>query len=158
MESRDTPSLAIRFAGPLIFIISAASALFWFGYRFFDLINQLDLTAGVLTFDKGAFYMLGVGLGLATLSFVLVYELWYGSHLTKRLTRICTRLAFVSILLLLVFPQAIHFLTDSYLENKGFFICEQASSQWLFVAEIVYVNGEHDCDQATRSEMTEIST
>ncbi len=154
MENRDTPSLAIRFAGPLIFIISSTSALFWFGYRFFDLFNKLDSTAEVLKFDKGAFYMLGVGLGLAILSFVLVYEFWHGNSLTKKLTKTCTWLALFSVLLLLFFPQAMHFWTDNYLEEKGFFICEQASSQWLFVTEIVYVSGEHDCDQATKVEMT----
>lgn len=144
MEDREPPSLTVRLAGPLVFIVGSIGALFWFGFSVFVLLENLNNE--IVSFDKGAFYMLGVGLGSATLSFVLIYEFWHGKPLTKRLNILCTKLAFFSIILLLLTPQAIHLLTGNYLENRGLTLCEQASSQWLFVSEIVYVDDDSGCD------------
>jgi len=149
MEEREPPSLAVRFAGPLVFIVGGIGALFWFGFSLSTLI--ISINGELVKFDKGAFYMLGVGLGLATLSFVLVYELWFGKSLTEQLTKVCTRLAFASIALLLLVPQVAHVLTDNYLKNRDFIVCHKASRQWLFVSEVIYVNGNLRCDKLTEN-------
>ena len=98
-------------------------------------------------FDKGSFYLLGVGLGMATLAFVVVYEFWFGRPLTEQLTKVCNRLAVLSIVLLLIVPQAVHYLTDNYLLNRGYSVCSEGSSQWLFVSEILYVDNGQACGQ-----------
>ena len=100
---------------------------------------------GAVSFDKGAFYLLGVGFGLATLSFVLIYELWFGKTLPRDLANVCTRLAYVSIAILLVLPPIAHMLTEDYVEQRGLSVCEEASTQWLFARTILYLDSRHEC-------------
>ena len=145
MNDQDLPSLATRIVGPIVFLIGATAALFWFGYNLYILLANLN--AGTVYFDKGAFYMLGVGMGMATLAFVLAYEFWYGKTLPTNITRLCSKLAYASILLLFITPHAMHFFTGSYLANRGLTVCEEASSQWLFVSEIFYISDERNCDK-----------
>ena len=52
---------------------------------------------------------------------------------------------------MLLLPQAIHFLTDNYLKNRGLAVCEQVSSQWLFVREIIYVDSDQNCDKTIKT-------
>lgn len=143
MKDRDPPSLAIRLLGPPLFIVGALATLFWFGSSAVDLLNNLG--EKIVKVDKGSFYLFGVGFGLAILSFVLVFELWYGKPLNKKLTRVCAQMSVASIVALLVLPQVLHFAVDKYLISRGFSVCEKASQQWLFVSEIVYVDAADGC-------------
>ena len=143
METTASPSWAIRFFGPVLFILGALAALSWFGYSTYTLVENLSSKS--VMFDKGSFYLLGVGLGMATLAFVVVYEFWFGRPLTEQLTKVCNRLALLSIVLLLIVPQAVHYLTDNYLLNRGYSVCSEGSSQWLFVSEILYVENGRVC-------------
>jgi hypothetical protein len=145
MEDQDPPSWAIRVFGPVLFLIGAIAALLWFGYSLYALVDSLSSKSIML--DKGSFYLLGVGLGMSTLAFVVVYEFWYGKHLTDKLTKVCNRLAYTSIALLLIVPQAFHYIADSYLTEKGYSVCVDGSSQWLFVSEILYVDNMQMCGE-----------
>lgn len=143
MENKDSPSWVIRFIGPVFFILGALASLFWFAYSIDVLLNELSLETVMV--DKGSFYMLGVGVGLATLAFVVVYEFWFNKTLSEKLTKVCNRLAVLSIVLLLLLPQVLHYITDSYLTKNGYTICAEESSQWLFVSEMLYVQNMQEC-------------
>ncbi len=145
MDNREPPSLAIRIFGPLLFLIGTVGTLGWFVYSLVFLYRNLN--AEIVLIDKGLYYFLGTGLGLSVLTFVLIYELWYGKPLSRKLTKIFTYLALISIAILLVFPHTLHFLADSHLRKNGYSICSQASSQWLFVREIVYTQEKQECSE-----------
>ena len=142
------PSIIIRLLGPLIFLAGAVSSLFWFGYSLTTLFANID--SEIVLFDKGACYLFGAGLGLSILTFVLVYEFWYGKPLSDKLSKMCTRLAFLSIVVLLVLPHVCHYITGNYLGSKGYIVCEKASTQWLFTKEIVYINETQDCGEIAK--------
>jgi regulatory protein YycH of two-component signal transduction system YycFG len=64
----------------------ALGGLTVFGFEAIGTAQQLFSDPDVVRFNKGAFYMFGAGIVLVVLSFVLMYEFWYGNPLTANLT------------------------------------------------------------------------
>lgn len=143
METRDPPSLLNKVMGPPIFLFSGLAALLWFFYRSAFLFQ--NISEPLILFDKGSYYMLGVGLGLLTLGVVVVIEFWGGKPITAKQNVIFTRLAMSAMVLLFVVPHGVHVLVDRYLTQQGYSVCEEASHQWLFVRDIVYVDKNTQC-------------
>lgn len=144
MDSRPQASLLNRILTPSVFLLAGLAALFWFSYRLYMLISG---NGAVIVVDKGSYYMLGVGLGLLDLAFVIIWEQWLLRSLNKKMTAIFSRVAIASIVLLLAAPQIIHYWADKQLTANGYSICEAASRQWLFVRDIVYVQPSTGCSE-----------
>ena len=123
--------------------------MLWFFYRlfhvFFGELSEIEL------FDKGSFYMLGVGMGLLVLGLVTIIEFWGGNPITTKQNIIFTRLAILAVALMFVVPHVAHFSADRYLEEQGYSVCEEASHQWLFVSNIVYVADSVECSADLKS-------
>lgn len=143
METRDPPSLLNKVITPPLLLVGGVSAVLWFIYRVVFLYK--NLSESIIVFDKGSYYMLGVGIGLLTLAFVTLKEFWGGKPITNRQNRILTRLAVSGVVLLFVVPHVAHFAADKYLSKNGYTVCEEASHQWLFVRDIVYVQSFSEC-------------
>lgn len=133
----------------MLFLLGGVSALAWFIYRIGILIQGSD--SQIVLIDKGSYYMLGVGIGMLDLSFVVIWEQWLAKPLTKTVTKIFSRLAVASVVLLFALPHAIHYLADVNLKSKGYLVCEEASHQWLFVRNIVYIQQPMECSESLRS-------
>jgi len=144
MENREEPSFLIRIFGPLIFVLIAVGALLWFFISFFYLLQQMG--ADVVVFDKGSYYALGVGVGLMAIAFAGVQETWLKKPLTKRSTSIISKLAIAGVALTFTVPHILHYASNSYLKNKGYSVCAEASHQWLFVRNIVYIQPSIECN------------
>ncbi|MBL4798110.1 MAG: hypothetical protein JKY50_11895 [Oleispira sp.] len=145
MDDRVKPSWAIRVFGPLIFVLGSIAAFLWFFYRAYSIfIGEL---AEVVVFDKGSFYMLGVGAGMLILAFVTVQEGWLDRQLSQAQSTFLTRLAVISVVLIITVPHTIHYFADDYLESEGYSVCQDASHQWLFVRNIVYVHEPVSCNE-----------
>ncbi len=93
----------------------------------------------IVLFDKGSYYTLGIGIGLLSLTFVTIKEFWGGKPITNKQNRMLTTLAIAGVVLLFLMPHMTHFITDKHLEKHGYIVCEEASQQWLFVRDIVYI-------------------
>lgn len=143
METRDPPSLINRMITPPLTLICGISAALWFFYRMIILLQ--NISAPVVLFDKGSYYMLGVGVSLLSLGFVAIVEFWGGKPITSRQNTIFSRLAISGVVLLFVVPHVAHFVADKYLDKNGYTVCEEASHQWLFVRDIVYVQSFVEC-------------
>jgi hypothetical protein len=139
MDERDRPSMGVRLVTPGVLITLALGSLIWFIMNTIGLVGQLLSKPDSIILNKGIFYMLGVGLGLGTLAFVVVYEYWLDKPLSETLTSICTKSGITGVVVMLLLPQAVHFVTDEYLTNLNYSICDSASRQWLLSREIVYV-------------------
>lgn len=151
MENREKPSWGIRVFGPLIFIVGGLAALIWFFYRVFRLIHHG--LSDIVVFDKGSFYMLGVGVGMSVLAAALVQEGWFDRVLTPKQTKYFTRLLVISLVLLVTIPHLVHFSADMVLKSEGYSVCEPASHQWLFVRDIVYISGATHCDAGLKARL-----
>jgi len=149
MEGREKPSLGIRIFAPLIFISGSIAALLWFFYRIFNLF--IATLSEIVVFDKGSFYMLGVGVGMLNLAIVTVQEGWLDKPLSKKQSAYLTRGAFIGIALIITVPHLVHYFANSYLLRQGYTVCEEASQQWLFVRDIVYIAESIECSTSLKN-------
>lgn len=143
MDDREKPSLGVRIFAPLFFISGSLLALLWFFFRVFDVF--FGVLSKIEVFDKGSFYMLGVGIGLLILSVVTVQEGWLGKPLSKRQSVHLTKAAFIAIALIFTVPHIVHYSANKYLLGKGYMVCDEAAHQWLFVRDIVYIQPSVKC-------------
>jgi len=143
MEGQEKPSLLNRIVTPILFLLGGLSALLWFIYRIYMLIK--GSADDVVLIDKGSYYMLGVGIGMLDLAFIVIWEQWLVKPLTKRVTKIFSRLAVASIVFLLALPHVVHYVAGEHLDARGYSVCEKASHQWLFVRDIVYIQPSVKC-------------
>jgi len=152
MDGREMPSVGVRIFAPIIFIAGALAALLWFFYRafdvFFGVLSELEV------FDKGSFYMLGVGVGILILAIVTVQEGWLGKPLSKKQSAFLTKAAFVGIALMFTAPHLVHYFANDYFLKKGYSVCDEASRQWLFVRNIVYIQSSIECGAELKEEIT----
>lgn len=149
MEGQVKPSLLNRIVTPILFLLGGLSALAWFIYRIYMLIK--GNADGVVLIDKGSYYMLGVGIGMLDLAFIVIWEQWLVKPVTKRVTKIFSRLAVASIVSLLALPHVIHYVTGEHLEANGYSVCEKSSHQWLFVRDIIYVRESIECKEIVKN-------
>ncbi|MFL0796328.1 MAG: hypothetical protein K6L73_02415 [Cellvibrionaceae bacterium] len=103
-------------------------------------------------FDKGSFYMLGVGVGMLILAIVTVQEGWLGKPLSKRQLAFLTKSAFVGIALIFTVPHLTHYSANKYFLEQGYKVCDDASHQWLFVRDIVYIKRSIECGSDLKTE------
>jgi hypothetical protein len=143
MKGQEKPSLLNRIVTPILFLVGGLSALLWFIYRIYMLVKGSG--DDIVLIDKGSYYMLGVGIGMLDLAFVVIWEQWLVKPLTQRVATIFSRLAVAGVVFLLALPHAIHYVAGEYLEDNGYSVCEKASHQWLFVRDIVYIQDSVEC-------------
>lgn len=143
MDDREKPSLGVRIFAPLFFISGSLSALLWFFFRVFDIF--FGSLSKIEVFDKGSFYMLGVGIGILILAIVTVQEGWLGKPLSKRQSAHLTKAAFIAIAFIFTVPHIVHYSANKYLLEKGYAVCDEAAHQWLFVRDIVYIQPPVEC-------------
>jgi hypothetical protein len=129
----------------LLFILMSLASLLWFAWSILSLIGQINSNSPAISFDKGAMYMLGVGVGLSALTYAILHEAILKKILTERVTSWITRCAFAGIGLMFIFPHIVHYPVENYLEGEGYQICSQASYQWLLYRKIVYVSSPEVC-------------
>lgn len=151
MEDRVRPGIAARIFGPLIFVVGTPVALYVFLFQGFQLIAHWRDQA--LLFDKGAFYLLGVGLGMLSLAIATIQEGWFDRTLSQKKSTLLTRLALVGIALIPIAPNAAHFVINQMLTSDGYVVCEKASHQWRFVRDIVYIKPSVECSSSLRDEL-----
>jgi len=148
MEDRVRPPILARIFGPLIFLVGAPVALAVFLQKLYQLI--VHWADDAFLFDKGAFYLLGVGLGMLALAILTVQEGWFGRNLSKAQAVILSRLALVGVALIPILPNLTHYATDAVLKNDGYVVCESASHRWRFVRDIVYIKPSVECSSGLR--------
>ena len=142
------PSLLNRVLTPTIFLLGGIGAVTWFACSVGMLL--LPSESGTVLVEKGSYYMLGVGIGMLDLAFIVIWEQWLVKPVTKSITKIFSWLAIGSVVLLLALPQIIYFVADEHLTSKDYAVCEEASHEWLFVRNIMYVKPPVVCSESLR--------
>ena len=103
-----------------------------------ELVTELSNQAELITFEKGSFYLFGVGTGLLLLAFGLIYSKLFNKEISKSLNVLLSRLVIGAVILTFILPQIIHYSVANYLENEGYQVCEEKSRRWLHNVTIVY--------------------
>lgn len=150
MSQTDNPSVLARIGGLILFFAMTAACLVWFVWSSYNLVIQITEFSEIVYFDKGALYMLGASIGLAALTFNILYEGVLRRSLTEKVAKIITRSAIGGIILMFILPQILHYSTNQYLEKKGYNVCAHASYQWLLYRKITYTLNKESCDQLSK--------
>lgn len=142
MESEKLPLRDIIIAIPLVFIL----ILFSFSWFFLSIISLIqNISSPVVVFEKGACYMLGVGLGLSPFGLIIIIKYFIKKPITDSLKRLLSRLMISGLALLFIFPHLAHLAIDRHLTQRGYTFCEDATHQWRFYRDIVYIQPSIDC-------------
>ncbi len=102
------------------------------------LIRGIYNSHDIIEFNKGAFYLYGVGLILLIFVVGIVYTNYLKKNISNHTNKIIGKVVLVCLVITFLLPQIIHYATANYLENRGYQVCETRSKQWLHVRTIVY--------------------
>lgn len=139
------PSKPMLYTGLIVFVGLAVAIFGYFLLSVSELIQALVSLPEVVSFDKGAFYMPGVFLGLVVLIFAAVYESILRKQLTKKIASIITKIAIAAVIITFVLPMVVHSSVENYMIEKNYSVCDEASHQWLHSRTIVYVRTRDKC-------------
>lgn len=141
----------------IIFALFAISTLLAFGYYAYDVSISLILKKEVIEFNKGAMYMLGVGLGAGILVIFMIHELT-GKKISDSYNKKATRIAFISIGLIFAFPQLADYIVHSKIRSMDYVFCEDKSYRWLHAQNKVYGINVDACSGLKANEITKSSS
>lgn len=139
------PSKPMLYTGLVFLIGLAVVVLSYFMQSVIELIQALVSLPEVVSFDKGAFYMSGVFLGLVVLIFAAIYESVLRKELTEKIASICTKTGIAALVIIFILPMVVHSGVENHLLQKNYSICSEASHQWLHSRTIVYVSSRDKC-------------
>lgn len=147
MEEIEKPSVLMRVGSPIFFIGLTLASLYLFATEVISTTGQLLSQPESISFNKGAYYLLGVGLGVGALTIGTVTSFWFGKTLSQKTVKLLMKVAVGCIALMLIVPQFVHYEINRYLVNVGYDVCEPASHQWLHSRTIVYVKNAKVCTE-----------
>lgn len=111
-----------------------------------DMYQQWGSEAGVFVFNKGAFYVPGILLGLSVLLYAIIRESVLRKHLTEKIAAYCTRTGIGAIVIMFVIPNIVEYGINEHFKKINYQICETASHQWLHSKIIAYTRDQIICD------------
>lgn len=141
----DRPSLLMRVFGPLLFLLLTGLAFSLFFLGMVALVSGLTAESTVISFNKGAMYMLGAGVGALCLSIGVVYHSLYSRKVPENLEKILIKGAIIGIIIMFVFPHAVHFSVSGIVETRKYVRCKEAEYRWLLYKKYVYTETQGAC-------------
>jgi hypothetical protein len=137
----------------IIFALFAICAFLAFGYYAFDVSISLISKKEIIEFNKGAMYMLGVGLGAGLLVIFMFHELT-GKKISNSYNRKATKFALISIGLIFVFPQLADYIVSTKVISMDYVFCKEKSNRWLHLQNKVYGVNVDACSSIKAYEIT----
>ncbi|MEJ2680365.1 MAG: hypothetical protein P8176_02665 [Gammaproteobacteria bacterium] len=159
MSTQSSPTALARYSGFFLFLLMTVACFVWFAWSAYDIVDSISSKALAVYFDKGSLYMLGAGIGLASLTFAIFYEGVLRRSLTSKITRGITRSALMGVSLMFILPHVLHYLTGTYLEEERYVVCDEVSYQWLLYKKLVFTSNQDACKNlAKEKEITKSSS
>lgn len=138
IEATPTTSRPAATVILMIFAAVAGTCIFLPTKSFLELISQISSEENTVLINKGVFYLLGVGVALSFLLVDGVYNSLMRRPIPKKIRKFVSAITFFGLGLVLMLPAAVHYISALVLEQRGYAVCDSASTQWLFVRDIVY--------------------
>ena len=146
------PSNLVLYGGLTLLSLMAIGGLGYFLFEAINVLSKLLSLPDYISFDKGAFYLLGASIGLAVLIYAAVYESCLGKTLGDKHARQITKVAISGIIIMFALPHLVHYLTAQFLQNKEYGVCQEVSRQWLHSRIIVYAKDNDVCRELIEKE------
>lgn len=157
MEDHITTVTPAKCVTVIIFALFAICVFLAFGYYAYDVSISLISKKEIIEFNKGAMYMLGVGLGSGLLVIFMIHELT-GKKISDSYNKKATKIAFVSIGLIFAFPQLADYIVNSKVKGMDYVFCEEKSYRWLHTQNKVYGVNVDTCNGIKVNEITKSSS
>lgn len=158
MGESATPSLKTKIISLTFFVILAAGSFLWFGISIVSLYHQLHFQEAIVAFDKGAIYMLGVGVGLLLLIGGGVLQGFLGREPGAAAEKIFKWGMVFSLTLTIALPQLVHYWVDHSAKTQKYEVCGEAGYQWLMYRKIYYADSRDSCSRLVKDKATKIRT
>ena len=139
-EAVTTPGVSRPVAALILlaFLAVAVTCMMLPAISFFEMIGRISSKANSILINKGVYYLFGGGLALSILLVDGVYNTLLRRKIPEKIKKIVSIIALSGLALVVTLPLAVHHLSAYVLEKRDYEVCESASSQWLFVRDIVY--------------------
>jgi hypothetical protein len=156
MTENATPSLPAKIISLAFFVVLAAGSLLWAGISIVSLYRQLHFHEAIVAFDKGAMYMLGVGIGLLLLVGGGILQGLLGREPDAAVKKIFKWGIVFSLTLMIALPQLAHYWVDYSAKTQKYEICHEAGYQWLMYRKIYYAGSRDSCNRLIQDKVTRI--
>ena len=145
------PSKTTLYGGLAFLIVFTVISLVYFFMELIDLSQAVTALPQVYYFNKGAFYLPGVVIGLSVLIFAIIYESVLRKLLTKKLASLLTRTGFGAVALMFILPHIVEYAVNRHFENNNYYLCNEASHQWLRSKTIAYTRDKAVCEEISNN-------
>ncbi|MCA0893437.1 hypothetical protein [Microbulbifer agarilyticus] len=122
----------------LVFFLVAGICLTLPIVAFYHMIVAIFQAEKTVLIDKGVYYLFGAGIAMSFLLLDGIYNSLISRPIPSKIKRVVGAAALLGLALIVILPTTVHRASAYILEQRGYEICEAASSQWLFVRDIVY--------------------
>ncbi len=157
MEVKDTQRNLLKYLTVFVFALFAMGALLAFGYYAIHTVVDLVYMESVIEFNKGAMYMLGVGLSAGLLTSFMIYEI-QNRKISESYNKKATHLALIFIGLIFIFPQIVDYGVRQKIKSIGYVFCAKQSYSWLHAQNKVFGLNEAACTQLDANEISKSSS
>lgn len=159
MGDEQNTSILVRFLSVAFFLVLALAALAWFIVSVSELVSDLLFGRSVVSFDKGAIYMLGAGLAGLLFAIGGVMQGLLRKNLTPKIEVLFTKALMFSLILMFGFPHVAHYVVASYTQQKNYRLCSDATYQWLLYSKLYYTSSSEACNELVKEkEITKSSS
>ncbi|UZJ44077.1 hypothetical protein OOT55_15660 [Marinimicrobium sp. C6131] len=150
MSIGPAPFLTTKLLSVGFFLLLAIGSLLWFLISLMELMSRALSGADTFSFDKGAMYMLGVGIGLLTLSLGGLVQGVLDRPQTARSEKRFKQVMLGSFLALIIVPQLAHLVVFEWSESRFYKVCEKSTYRWLLYGKYYFAKFEEGCDSIGR--------
>jgi hypothetical protein len=140
-------SLIERVFGASLFFALSIASIAWFVLSASSSVSEVVSSGPVLTFNKGAMYMLGASIGAFSLSVGVAYHSIFSRKVPERIEKMLMRGAICGILIMVLLPQVAHFGIGRVVEERQYIECHQAEYSWLLYKKYVYTKNPDICQK-----------
>lgn len=138
-------SLMERVFGAFLFFALSIASIVWFISSASSSVSEVISSDPILTFNKGAMYMLGASIGAFSLSVGVAYHSIFSRKVPERIETILTRVVIFGVLIMVLLPQITHFGIGRIVEKRQYIECHQAEYSWLLYKKYVYAKNQDFC-------------
>ncbi|MBY6190939.1 MULTISPECIES: hypothetical protein [Microbulbifer] len=122
----------------LVFFSVAGICLILPTVAFYHMMVAIFQADNNVLIDKGVYYLFGAGIAMSFLLLDGIYNSLIRQPVPGKIKQAVGATALLGLALIVILPTTVHYASAYLLEQRGYEICEAASSQWLFVRDIVY--------------------
>ncbi|MBQ0732298.1 MAG: hypothetical protein KBT75_16480 [Oleispira antarctica] len=135
----------IRILSVVFFVSFSVGSLVWFGSSLNNLVSDLINMRNIITFDKGAMYVLGAGVGALSLSVAVVYAAIYQRKVSFSIEKVLIKIALIAVVVMFVLPQIAHVLVNRIIDDNSYQECKPLSYRWMLYKKYVFTQDEETC-------------